>query len=168
MEKQEKIVEIIYNSYQNIDFINRYKSIYPKYFFDIDIIMKKMDKKENLKILKELGYSFKIFTPGQYYNYEEKFDNIKLILSSQISGGIISSYIYIYIKEENIDHKYNYEQNLGFVYKKMTNDYNQIVNALCFRDYDDFREIMASLIEIYEDFKKEFLKLLIENNLLVE
>ena len=54
-----------------------------------------MDKKENLKILKELGYAFKIFTPGQHYDYEEKFENIKLSVSFQISGGIISSYIYI-------------------------------------------------------------------------
>ncbi len=98
MGKQEKIVEIIYNSYKNIDFIGRYKKVYPKYFFDRKIIdvMTKMDKKENLKILKELGYTFKIFTPGQHYDYEEKFGNIKLILSCQISGGAVSPSIYIY------------------------------------------------------------------------
>ena len=48
----------------------------------------------------------------------------------------------------------------------MTNDYAQIVNALMFRNYDDFREIMASIIKIYEDFKNEFFKLLNENDLL--
>lgn len=165
MKNQEKIVEIIYNSFQNINFINRYKKIYPKYFFETDLIMKRMDKKENLKILKELGYAFKIFTPGQHYDYEEKFGNIKLILSSQISGGIISSYIYIYLNEENINYKYGYQQKLGFVYKKMTNDFEQIVNALCFRNYDDFREIMGSVIGIYEDFKNEFLKQLESNEL---
>lgn len=97
MSKQEKTAAIAYQAYRNIDFINKYRSIYPKYFFDIDSIMKKMDKRENLKILKELGYNFKIFTPGQHYNYEEKYGNVKLVLSSQISGGIITPYIYIYM-----------------------------------------------------------------------
>ncbi len=73
---------------------------------------------------------------------------------------------YIYINEENINYEYGYQQKLGFVYKKMTNDFEQIVNALLFRNYDDFREIMASVIEIYEDLKKEFLKLLKENNMI--
>jgi len=166
MSKQEKTAAIAYQAYRNIDFINKYRSIYPKYFFDIDSIMKKMDKRENLKILKELGYNFKIFTPGQHYNYEEKYGNVKLVLSSQISGGIITPYIYIYVNDENIDYKFNYEQNLGFVYKKMTNDYEQIVNALLFRNFDDFRNAMLDIISIYEDFKVEFLKLLKENGLL--
>jgi hypothetical protein len=97
MELQEKIAEIAYQAYKNINFINDYKPTFLKYNFPLDDVMSKMDKKENLKILKELGYSFKIFTPGQQYNYEEVFSNIKLILSSKISGGIINNYIYIYI-----------------------------------------------------------------------
>ena len=98
MKEQEKIVEVIYKSYKNIDFIKRYKEIYPKFFFDRNItdVLTKMDKKENLKIIKELGYTFKIFTPGQHYQFEEKFENIKFCLSSQISGGAVIPYIYIY------------------------------------------------------------------------
>lgn len=48
----------------------------------------------------------------------------------------------------------------------MTNDYEQIVNALLFRNFDDFRNAMLDIISIYEDFKVEFLKLLKENGLL--
>ena len=156
MEKETKIINIIKESYHNIDFIKRYKIVFQKYYFDrktVDV-MTKMNKKENLNIIKELGYKFKIFSPGQDYEYEEEFNNIKLILSCQISGGAVIPYIYIYVD----DNKINFRQNLGFVYKILIYDMNVIANALLFRNYDDFREIMAAIIEIYEDFKKEFLK----------
>jgi hypothetical protein len=164
--KIEKVIELVYNSYKNINFIERYSNIFPKYLFEIDSLMKKMDKKENLKILAAFGYVFKILTPGQYYNYEETFGNIKLILTFQISGGVITPYIFIFLDEINIDYKYNFSQNLGFIYKKMTNNYEQTVNAFCFRNFDDFKNAVSDIISIYEDFKKEFLKLLKENDLL--
>ncbi len=163
----EKVIELIYTSYKNINFVEKYSKIFPKYLFEIDSLMKKMNKNENLKILKELGYMFKIFTPGQYYNFEETFGNTKLILTFQISGGVITPYIFIFLDEINIDYKYGFSQNLGFIYKKITNNYEQIVNAFCFRNFEDFRNAMSDIISIYEEFKKEFLRLLKENNLLV-
>ncbi len=93
MSIQEQTSKIAYQAYRNIDFVNTLKSDMLKYKFSLDEIMSKMDKKENLKILNELGYKFKIFTPGQHYDYEEVFGNIKLILSCKISGGIINNYI---------------------------------------------------------------------------
>ena len=95
MQKQEKIVEIIYETYRTIDFISKYKAIYPKYYFDIDAKMSRMNKKENLNVMKNLGYKFKIFTPGQYYEYEETFDRLELVLSCQINKGLVMPYIYI-------------------------------------------------------------------------
>jgi len=168
MEKQEKIVEIIYETYKQINFVDRYKTIYPKYRFDLGTIMSRMNKKENLNVMKDLGYKFKIFTPGQHYNYEEQFGDIRLILSCQISGGMVIPYIYIYIYDKKIGAKQNFRANIGFVYKRLTNDFKQIVNVLSFRNYEDLKGIMKSVIEIYEDFKKEFLKRMEESNLLKE
>jgi hypothetical protein len=95
MEIQEKIAQLAYQAYNNIDFVYKLKTNSMKYDFSLEKIMKKMDKRENLNILKKLGYNFKIFTPGQHYDFEEEFGNIKLKLSCQISGGIITDYIYI-------------------------------------------------------------------------
>jgi hypothetical protein len=167
MELQVKIAELAYQTYNSIDFVNRLKNNSLKYDFPLDDIMKKMDKKENLKILKELGYNFKLLSPGQYYNYEEEFENIKLILSCQISGGIIADYIYIYIDGTKIEGNL-LKSNLAFVYRHLMNDKEAIINACKFRNFEDFRNAMSDIINIYEDFKREFLKLLLENNLLVE
>ena len=57
---------------------------------------------------------------------------------------------------------------LGFIYKHLTNDFEQIVNALGFRNYEDLKEIMESVIKIYEDFKKEFLSRMEAEKLLTE
>jgi hypothetical protein len=157
MKKQEKIVEIIYETYRSIDFINKYKDLFSTYNFDLDTIMSRMNKRENLNVIKELGYKFKIFTPGQYYEYEETFENIKLALSCQISGGMVTEYIYIYIDGENINHRYGLRNNLAFVYRTLLNSPQEKLNAPKFRNYEDLKEIMKSIIEIYEDFKKEFL-----------
>lgn len=168
MDTEKKAVEIAYKAFRNINFIRRLKDGSLKFDFPSSEIMKRMDKKENLRILKELGYSFKIFTPGQYYDFEEVIGNVKLILSSQISGGIITNYIYIYINDIKIDHKFKFEENLGFVYRYLMDDMNAEITAYTFRNFDDFRNAMADIISIYEDFKKEFLKLMKEENLLKE
>ena len=113
-----------------------------------------------------LGYTFKIFTPGQHYNYEESVGNIKLVLSSKISGGIINNHIYIYLDSIKIDVNF-LKSNLAFVYRHLINDNEAYITAPTFRNLDDFKNAMTDIISIYEDFKKEFLKL-IENNKLTE
>lgn len=167
MNTQEKTAKIAYQAYKNIDFVDRLKAGSLKYKFPLDDIMKKMDKKENLKILNDLGYKFKIFSPGQHYNYEETFGNIRLILSCKISGGIINNYIYICIDDNKINVNF-LQSNLAFVYRYLLNDREAEITAFKFKNFDDFRDAMADIICIYEDFKKEFLKLMKEVNLLVE
>jgi len=162
MKKQEKIVEQIYNSYLTIGFVKRYNTLFHRFDLNLDEIMTRMDKKENLKVMSELGYKFKIFTPGQHYNYKEISDDVKLVLSCQISKGMVFPYIYIYIKNQKID----YQESLSFIYRHLINNMNAPANALLFRNYEDLKEIMASVIAIYEDLKKEFLKRLDESNLL--
>jgi len=168
MKKQEKIVEIIYESYRTISFLDIYKNLFPKFNFDLDTIMTKMNKKENLNVMKELGYTFKIFTPGQHYRFVETFDNIELVLSCQISKGMVFSYIYIYVDGENINHRYGLRNSFAFVYRTLLNSPQEKLNALCFRNYKDLKEIMKSVIEIYEDFKKEFLLRMETEKLLTE
>lgn len=165
MNNQEKIAEIIYQSYRDINFVDRLKKGSLKYDFPSDVIMKRMNKKENLKILKELGYNFKIFSPGQHYDYSEEFKNIKLKLSCKISGGIINSYIYIYINNEKVNSNV-YKENLSFIYRHLVGDMNAYITAFTFRDFDDFKNAMSDIIKIYEDFKQEFLKQMQENGLL--
>ncbi len=166
MNEQEKIINSIYDTYKSIDFINKYKNLFPKFNFDLDTLMSRMNKKENLNVMKDLGYTFKIFTPGQHYNYEEQFGDNKLILSCQISKGMVFPYIFIYVNNIKVD--LPYRAKLGSVYRDILNSPQEPLNALCFRNLNDLKFIMIDLIEIYEDFKKEFLLRMETEKLLTE
>jgi len=166
MKRQDKIIKIIHDSYLAINLIDRYKNLFPKFNFDLDLIMSRMNKKENLNVIKGLGYDFKIFTPGQHYNYVEQFDDTKLILSCQISKGMVFPYIFIYVNDNKIG--LPYRAKLSSTYRMLLNSPQEKLNSLKFRNYEDLKEIMKSVIEIYEDFKKEFLKRIDESDLLEE
>lgn len=160
---QKEIVKKIHKSYETINFTKRYKQLYSKHNFSLDELLTRMNKKDNLNIFKELGYEFKISSPGQYYNFEEKFDEIKLSLSCQISKGMVFPYIYVYVNGNKISKPYS--SKISFTYRYLMNIPRlQALNSLCFRDLDDLKNILKDLLGIYEDFKEEFLKLMeIEN-----
>lgn len=166
MNEQEKIIDLIYDTYKSIDFINKYKNLFLKFNFDLDSIMSRMNKKENLNVMKELGYDFTIFTPGQHYNYEEQFGDNKLILSCQISKGMVFPYLFIYVNNIKVD--LPYRAKLGSVYRDILNSPQEPLNALCFRNLEDLKNIMRDVIDIYEDFKEEFLSRMKKEKLLTE
>lgn len=55
-----------YESFKNIDFINRYKKIMDEHNHSLDNILSRMDKSIIKKTFKEIGYNFKISSPGQF------------------------------------------------------------------------------------------------------
>jgi len=95
--ESSKIEKIYYESFKNIDFVNRYKKIMDAHKHPLDFILSKMDKSTVRKIFKEVGYDFKISSPGQFYVFFETIKDYSFKISFQISGGIIGIYIYIYI-----------------------------------------------------------------------
>ncbi|MGB0870878.1 MAG: hypothetical protein ACPGSD_14885, partial [Flavobacteriales bacterium] len=70
MTENKQIEEKVYASFRKIDFAKRYKTIFETHN-DYDLMITRMNKSKNLATLKGLGYNFKIFSPGQYYNFEE-------------------------------------------------------------------------------------------------
>lgn len=148
------IEEKVYKAFNNINFPERYKAIFKKYN-DFENMMTRMNKSQNLNVLKELGYDFKIFSPGQYYNMEEQLDELKLKLSFKINKGFITTYIYVYKVEERINISHN---NFAFLYRHLINNMNAETTAPKFKDYEELKSVLRELLLIYEDFKNEFLK----------
>ena len=94
MTNQKNPIQIIINSLKEINFSKRYQTVFLSHYDDM---MTRMNKSENLKVLKSSGYPFKIFNPGQYYELEENIDNIKFMLSFKINKGLITTYLYLAI-----------------------------------------------------------------------
>ena len=154
---------LYYKAFNDINFIGRYKDIMNAHNHDLDEILSRMDKLIIKKTFKEIGYDFKISSPGQFYVFYETSKNCSFKVSFQISGGIVIIYIYIYMNHEYIKVDNN---NLTFLYRYLSNDMNLITKQPSFKSYDELKIILIDILNIYEDFKKEFLKLMDEHNLL--
>ena len=94
MENESKILNDVEQAYGAMNILTRYPKLANKHQ-NLASAITRMDKRKNLAVLKKLGYTFKIFSPGQHYNFEEVNGPVRLVLSFQISGGIITSCIYI-------------------------------------------------------------------------
>jgi hypothetical protein len=155
--------ELYYEAFKNVDFLKRYKEIMDKHNHPLDEILSRMDKSIIKHTFEDLGYDFKLSSPGQFYVFFETYESFSFKISFQISGGIIGIYIYIYSNKEYIDISNN---KLSFLYRYLIGNMDEEVNAPCFKNFAELKEILACVMNIYEDFKKEFLKLMAENGLL--
>jgi hypothetical protein len=154
MEYLTAYVQHIENAFRAVDVVNRYSKILSGRQ-DVKNIISRMDRKENLNVLRRMGYEFKIFSPGQHYELIENFGRFKFVFSSQISKGIIAPYIFIYVDENKIPFKYT---SIPLVCRYLKGNMNGIGGNIVVKDLSDFEEVMIELLSIYEDFKKEFLK----------
>lgn len=152
--ESEKLIRIIENSFRCIDFTNRYKKTMENHS-DFENRMQKIDKKEILKALKELGYTFKVFSPGQDFYIEDVVLHFKFIFSFKAKNAIMENYIHVYMDEKKIPFLY---PNLAFVYRFLVGDMTTSVKAQNFKNYEEFKTIISTLLNIYEDFKSEFLR----------
>lgn len=156
--------DLYYKSFKNIEFIDKYKKVMYEHSHSLDDILSRMDKSIIKSTFKEIGYDFKISSPGQFYVFYETIDSYSFKISFQITGGIIIIYIYIYLNHEYIKVDNN---NLTFLYRYLLGDMNLITKQPSFKNYEELKDILIEILKIYEDFKKEFLKL-IENSKLTE
>jgi hypothetical protein len=144
-----------YQSFRNIDFVTKYKKIMDEHNHPLNEILSKMDKPTIAKTFKELGYNFKISSPGQFYVFYETLREYSFKVSFQISGGIITSYIYLYYNNNIVKIDYT---NFAFIFRFLKNNMDEITNAPKFKNYDELRIILKNILKIYEEFKSEFLK----------
>ena len=161
--KSSTIEKIYYKSFNNIDFVNKYQTVMNRYNHSINDILSKMDKTIIKKLFKEAGYEFKISSPGQFFEFFESFNVIKLKVSIKVSGGMIVVYVYIYINNEVVKIDYT---NFAFIYRILKNNMEEITNAPNFINYDELLFLLKDVMIIYEDFKKEFLIQMKSNNLM--
>ena len=114
-----------------------------------------MDKTIIIRSIKELGYNFKLSSPGQFYVFYETQGEYSFKVSFQISGGIIGIYVYLYLNHNFIDIDNN---KLSFLFRYLVNDMNAEINAPTFTNYDELKKILKDILKIYEEFKIEFLQ----------
>jgi hypothetical protein len=147
-------VDAITKAYKKIDFISRFEKILVH--TDFPNRLRKTDKKEVLRILTELGYTFEVRTPGPEYLSEDVNSEFKFCFVLDVNGGIVLGYIYVFFNDKRIEFPY---PNLVFTYKYLLNDLDRLMDpSTVFVNYDELKIILKDLLDIYADFKVAFLK----------
>ncbi|RAW02583.1 hypothetical protein [Pseudochryseolinea flava] len=147
-------VDAITRAYEKINFISRFENILVH--TDFANRLRKTDKKQVISILSELGYTFKVRTPGPEYVSEEVHGEFKFRFVLDVNGGIVLGYVYVFLNDEKIEFPY---PNLVFTYKYLLNDVDRLMNpSTIFVDYVEMKMIVKDLLDIYSDFKVAFLK----------
>lgn len=143
------IEEVAYEAFRKINFSKRFKQIVNE-FNNFESNLYKTNKKEVLKLLNNLGFNF-TFCDGAYINIEQ-FDSIKFQITLNIKGNVLCT-LYIWYKGELIN---LVSGHFTFVRNKLESIEEFI--APNFSNYEDLEKILSALLSIYEDFKREFLK----------
>lgn len=153
----KEIKELYNESFRKINFVERFERIREKYG-DFENRMTKLDNKEVKRIFTEQGYKVKIFSPGQDFYFEDFFGDFKFHFEITKKGGIIQCRIDVYFKGEIPEKMHT---NLYFIYRVLLENMNlEIAPPICYKNIDDFEDILKELLSIYKDFKYGFLKYL--------
>lgn len=145
---------IIKSTFEKINFQEKYRNLLNS-FSDYENSMEKIDIKQIKMILKENKLFFKVFNPGQEFYHKESIFDFEFSFNFKTKYGAVTSYIFIWFKGNKIEFEY---PNLNFVYKWLEGKMEEPISPPSFKTYDDFRTIIISLNNIFEDFITEFLK----------
>src|SRR5690606_4862893 len=110
-----------------------------------------------LSSFRNLGYNnFVVKKPGKEFIYRESNGPIEFVISFNINGGIVLPYLYVYVEGEKVPYEY---PSFVFTYKYLINDFNSSLNpSTVYTSYSDFEEIVKEVMNLYEDFKENFLR----------
>ena len=142
---------------ENINFIDRYKSVSEKYSAErtlSDNRLRYIDGEEVIKIINECGYD-------ALFDKEEKF--------FKINDESINEYIFrvhIIIKDGMIDLVWVLKENDDLILGSPLSAYSRSLIDVSYRikkpvisDYNDIEDILKLTFNMYEDFKKEYVKI---------
>jgi hypothetical protein len=155
MNDQKQLMQILVDSLKRISFAERFKRISENHNeSNYDLLPQRVDKKQILQILKDLGYKFTYIPIERFFCFGETIDDFEFKTDIKIKSGICTIYMIVIHQGEYINH----HTNLGFLYRYLIGDMSAPITAPKYRDYQEFRTIARSLMSLLEDLKEEFLR----------
>lgn len=138
-----------YDALKKIDFSNRFQILYNNYQYTDDY-MSSIQKKDVLNIFNKLGYKFKFI--DRSYLLLEEIGDLRIQFVINIKGNVLG-YIYVWYKNELLD----------IVSGHFTHIRNHLENieefiAPTYKNHEELEKILKEYLNIYEDFKIEFIK----------
>jgi len=139
---------------KEVNFVERYKVIC-KNHNDFENSMSGAKNTLYNEVLNRLGYDYKYYSNGSFYQIISKINDIKLQLHLVLKNGIIEPLLYVKVGGETINPK----GRLDFIPQKMGIEFNRaLYNIPKYTSEAELEEILKELFSIYEDIKKEMIK----------
>ena len=136
--------------FTNIRLVERYGEL-ANQFSDFDNKISKLDKKEISKIIKSCGYSF-VYIDRCYY-IKETAGDFTFHTRIELSGGVARM---VLNAEKNNEWQDFRGGSIGRINKLLLD--LETGTLVCFSNYEQLSIILRAYFSIYEDFKIEFLK----------
>jgi hypothetical protein len=143
---------------ENIHFIERYRELSRIYSFDLTESFKIFDYKEVLKIFEEFGYKVKYFKGDQLFQIVEENTSIKFMNKFILKRGIAQLSWYIYRNDTWSGSVWNIMKT--YIDGTSFEDEEDKIYWPVFRNYEDLRGLLRIALEMYEDFKREYIRML--------
>lgn len=144
--------------YDNIDYYNRLIDLCKSY--KTENHLEKTDKNKVLKIFSDFGYlKTKYKTNEKFYQIKECIENLEFYFHVSLRYGVFElmfGVIQVSPKEHLAGGAF------GRVLKQIRSNKDNLLelpdNRPSFSSYNELKEILESALNLYEDFKKEFVK----------
>ena len=156
-----KFSDYLTKIYTNINYYDRYKKLSDQYNTEEERL-EKVDKKVVLKILKELGYSeAKYIATESFYQINQELQNHIFYFHTSLKYGVVELIFGVLKsdkeKQELIGGTASKVCKLIEINKSsLTEGY---IKKPRFRTYKELKEILEKAFSLYEDLKKEFIKI---------
>lgn len=146
----------IKEKYDTIDLFERFKSLSNAY--KTDFPLESYSKDKVLGLFENSSYEFKFDENEAFFTLKSLEDNYEFRFNMVLKYGIVETIFWA----KNVKSNEQYGGPLSRLIKliQKSNDVKDIerIGYPRYSSYDELKKIVIELLEIYEDFKKEFLK----------
>lgn len=142
------------NILKRINFVDRYIDISRKFHFDLKDGFDQFSNDEVLRVINQLGYQAKYLKGDNFFKITETINPFKFHFNIVLKGGIVE---FIWGVWKGDTPELELSGPWGVVADNIGHE--SPIRKPLFRNYEDLQEVLREAFSIYEDFKRELLKM---------
>ena len=105
-------------------------------------------------IIKGFGYNYTYFKSENFFRLFESFNNYNLWIHISLRYGLVDLMLYVKYKKELLFPCGSF----NWIVSDIGLSGGKIISLPCFTNYEELEEILKEGLDIYKDFKDEFLR----------
>ena len=139
--------------FEKIDFLMRYRELSENFSSNIESSFENYENEKAIEIFESLGYKARFMKKENFFIVGEvkNKDIYTFRFNISLKYGLVE---FIWSARHNGEVRIG---NSWDIFVKVLSNGSERLPAVCFRSYDELKEIMKIAFEMYEDFKRELI-----------